>query len=83
MKNLEEEYEASLRRAFVDGRADYIILNDRRQQFLIECAAWGQQKGWLGPVEELGDSQSTEWHLRLTLEGKRHFGLPEWGGNRA
>jgi hypothetical protein len=75
-KTIEEEFEASLRRAFVDHKCDYIVLYDRRQQFLFESAAYGQEKGWLTAIEEVElDEQSTEWRLRLTPEGRQHFGL--------
>jgi hypothetical protein len=69
------EYEAALRRAFVDGRADYIIITSRREQFQIEAANFGVYKGWLRGEWETWDEQSTAWVCRLTLEGRKHFGL--------
>ena len=33
---IEEEFEASLRRAFFDNKCDYIVLYDHHQQFLWE-----------------------------------------------
>lgn len=72
------ELAEALRKAFVDNKADYIVLYDRRQQFLFESAAFGQEQGWLGVVREVEfDEQDVEWRLRLTPEGKRYFGLPE------
>ena len=71
-----EELEASLKRAFVDHEADFIILESRREQFQLESAAYGQKQGWLGPIQEVGpDEQSLVWTLRLTEKGKEHFGL--------
>jgi hypothetical protein len=73
---IEEEFEASLRRAFVDGHTDFIILESRRERFRMECAAYGQKQGWLTDYEEVGpDEQSLVWILRLTEVGKKHFGL--------
>ena len=71
----EQEWEAALRRAFVDRRADSIVLYDRRERFLLESAAYGERMGWLeGRLVEL-DEQSTEERYRLTSEGRKHFGL--------
>jgi hypothetical protein len=73
---IEEEFEASLKRAFVDHEADYIVLYDKRQRFLFESVAYGQEKGWLGSIEEHEfDEQDTEWRIRLTDAGKEHFGI--------
>jgi hypothetical protein len=71
----EQEYEASLRRAFVDRRADFIIIDDRRQRFLIDGAAYGERMGWLKFEAYDIDTQSTQWHYRLTPKGRKHFGL--------
>lgn len=73
---IEQEFEASLRRAFVDGKADYIVLYDRRQRFLWESANYGMIQGWLtdGQLLQL-DEQSSEVRFRLTPEGRKHFGL--------
>ena len=69
------EYEAALRRAFVDGRADYIVITSRREQFQIEAANFGLDLGWLRGEWDTRDEQSTAWVLRLTSEGRKHFGL--------
>lgn len=74
------EYEASLRRAFVAGRADYIIIDDRRQRFLIEGADYGLRQGWLSAQQVDIDDQSTQIRYRLTAAGREHFGL---GGHDA
>ena len=73
----EKEFEAALKRAFVFNGADYIILDGRSGKFLNDGAAYGQQMGWLGKIEERGsdEAQWTEWRLRLTDEGKKHFGI--------
>lgn len=36
-----------------------------------ECAMYGLQRGWLTETERLVDERT----LRLTDEGKKHFGL--------
>ena len=74
-ETIEQEFEASLRRAFVNGKADYVVLYSRRQLFLGESAMYGEQRGWLeGKFIEL-DEQSSEIRYRLTDKGKQHFGL--------
>lgn len=71
----ENELEASLKRAFVDNRADYIILDDRRERFLIEGAMLGVEKGWLNEEFVEIDDQYSQLRCRLTEEGRKHFGL--------
>lgn len=73
--DIEAEFEASLRRAFVGHRADYIILDDRRQCFLGESAAYGVEQGWLTEQFVELDSQSSELRFRLTDKGRVHFGM--------
>lgn len=74
-----EELEASLRRAFVDQRADFIILDSAHQKFLIESALFGFNQGWLTekvnepPPWPSQDGASIEY--RLTEAGRKHFGL--------
>ena len=72
---IEQEFEASLRRAFVDGKADYIVLYSRRHKFRYESAAYGALQGWLDEEFIEVDEQSSELHYRLTEDGKKHFGL--------
>ena len=75
-ESIEEEFEASLRRAFVDDKADYIVLYDRRERFLWESAAYGTERGWLdsGTLLSDADEQSSEMRFRLTDKGRLHFG---------
>lgn len=75
--NIESEFEASLRRAFVDGHADYIVLYDRRERFLWESVWYAQEQGWLNDGKLLSDAdeQSSEARFRLTAKGREHFGL--------
>lgn len=69
------EYEAALRRAFVDRRCDFIMIDSRRQEFQIKSANYGIEQGWIvGEWNDL-DDQSTYWTGRLTEAGKKHFGL--------
>ena len=70
-----DEYEQSLRRAFVDRRADYIVITSRRERFQIEAANYGIEQGWLSGELDDRDVQSTAWVLRLTQQGREHFGL--------
>jgi hypothetical protein len=73
--SIEQEFEASLRRAFVDHRADFIIIDDRRQRFRGESATFGEERGWLnGRLVQL-DDQTSEIRYRLTESGRAHFGL--------
>ena len=74
-KYQENELEAALLRAFVDNRADFILLDDRRERFLIESATLGVEKGWLSDEFIEIDDQYSPLRYRLTDEGKRHFGL--------
>ena len=74
-KYQENELEAALLRAFVDNRADFILLDDRRERFLIESATLGVEKGWLSEEFIEIDDQYSQLRYRLTDEGKRHFGL--------
>lgn len=73
----EQEMEEKLRNAFVVHKADYIMVNSRRQDRGMQTIAFGQEKGWLTPVQELSDDggQYTEWRVRLTTAGRKHFGL--------
>ena len=69
------EYEASLRRAFVERRADFIVITSRRERFQIEAANYGVDQGWLKGEMDTRDEQSSVWVCRLTDKGREHFGL--------
>lgn len=71
----EQEYEAALRRAFVDKRWDSIMIDSRRQEFQIKSANYGVEKGWIVGEWNDQDVQYTFWTGRLTEAGKKHFGL--------
>jgi hypothetical protein len=62
----------SLVRAFRDGNADFIRIDDKRAQFQIEAAEYGRSEGLLS-FQETGDdeSQYTAWIYRLTEDGKK------------
>lgn len=62
----------SLVRAFRDGKADFIRIDDRRMQHQIESAEYGRGAGLLS-FQEIGDdeSQYTAWIYRLTEDGKK------------
>lgn len=83
---IEEEFEASLRRAFVDGKANYLWVDSAREppylwvysareRFRIESAAYGVERGWLEAdlVEVHAHFSYVMW--TLTDFGKKHFGL--------
>jgi hypothetical protein len=69
------EKEAMLRRAFVDGRADFITIYSRREWRQVESADYGIVRGWLKSEWHDEDEQSTYMTFRLTPEGRTHFGL--------
>jgi hypothetical protein len=74
---LKSELEDSLRRAFANEEADYILVdgNTIRNEFLREGLHLAQSEGWLDNGEETGDEQYTAFKYRLTDKGKEHFGL--------
>lgn len=69
------EYESALRRAFVDKRADYIVITSRRERFQIEAVNFGIEQGWLKGEWDESDEQSSAFVCRLTDSGKQHFGI--------
>lgn len=75
----EPEWEASLRRAFVDKGMTYIGLDGWSGEFLVHAARYGRFKGWLDKGTEAGSDmeQYTELVFRLTDFGKQHFSIPE------
>lgn len=75
MKYQEDELEAALKRAFVERKADFIIVDNRFEQFLIESAILGREKGWLTEKFVEVDEQYSQYQYRLTDEGRKHFGL--------
>jgi len=65
-------YLVSLVRAFRDGKADFILIDSRRQEFQIKAAEYGLSEGLLSFEEQGSDeSQYTAWIYRLTDEGKK------------
>jgi hypothetical protein len=71
----DSEKEAMLRRAFVDHRADYIVISSRREWRQIESANYGVARGWLKSEWHEEDEQSAYVKYRLTPEGRKYFGL--------
>lgn len=67
------EYTAALWRAFIQRRADFIVLDDnpRGQKFLAANVAWAMEKGWLYCSQSEDDGQSVVSAFRLTPAGKR------------
>ena len=73
----EPEWEASLRRAFVDKKMQSVGIDGWSGKFLTHAVRYGKFKGWLGDGKEYGsdESQYTEVTFKLTEFGKQHFGL--------
>ena len=72
---IEEEFENSIRRAFVDNKADFIYFDSKRQQYLAECINYGFLKNWLDVKFVEIEEQYSRYEAKLTTEGKIHFGL--------
>lgn len=72
-----DEYEAALRRAFVDNRADFIVLDSspRGQRFRSACTAWALDAGLLYHDGTDSDGQCEVASFRLTHAGRQAFGL--------
>lgn len=69
----EEEFKASLTRAFKEKRGDFIVLdsNARGQKFLAACAAWAIDQGWLYNDRTQEDDQCSVSSFRLTEAGRK------------
>ena len=75
-QTFEQEFESRTRKAFVDNRADHIIIDSKRDKFQMSMVAYGQVKGWFDEGEyDEGDPQWPVVLYRLTPAGKAHFGL--------
>ncbi|OGZ09850.1 MAG: hypothetical protein A3D65_00465 [Candidatus Lloydbacteria bacterium RIFCSPHIGHO2_02_FULL_50_13] len=68
-----EEFKASLTRAFKNGRADFIVLDDNMngQRFLAACAVWAIDQGWLYNDNNQSDGQCRVSSFRLTKAGRK------------
>ena len=83
----QEEFDASLRRAFVDRGANYIQIDGHtlRNEFLRKTLQYGINKDWLQIGEDLdeddilgkGMGQYLAYTYRLTDEGKEYFGIKD------
>ena len=82
-----EELEMSLKRAFVDGKADFIIVDghDLRSKFKRQVLAYAEEKGFLSRGDDIdedknfgeeGIGQYLAYTYKLTDKGKEHFGIP-------
>jgi len=84
-KFTKEELEASLKRAFGDGKADYIEMDGHscRSRFLVESVDYGVNQGWIYRAKDkneddvlgAGMGQWSAMTYRLTAKGKKYFGL--------
>lgn len=70
-----EEFEESLKRAFVTYKADYVYLDSSMtgQRFRAAGVAWAVDKGWMRHDTTRDEGQSEIYTFRLTDEGKTHF----------
>ena len=72
---IEEEFEARIRKAFVEKRAHSVWIHSSLEGFQIAMASFGKEKGWLeGELLDL-DSQSSAMSFKLTEAGRKYFGL--------
>jgi hypothetical protein len=69
----ENEFKDSLRRAFIEHKADFITLdsNPHGQRFLSACTAWAIDKNYLYNDRNASDNQSRISSFRLTEEGRK------------
>lgn len=82
-KHPESELISSLRRAFVERKADFIIADGfaLRDQFLRESLQLGLNRGWLCQGKSIdedralgaGRGQYSALTYRLTTEGRKYF----------
>ncbi len=80
-----EDLEACLKRAFVDKKASYIVVDGHtlRSEFLKESVNYGVEKEWLMRGKDIdedeilgrGLGQYFAYTYRLTGEGRQYFGL--------
>jgi hypothetical protein len=71
----ETELEGSLRRAFVNHKADYVLMYRNSGQFLWDGVRLGVKNGWLEEKTVPIDDQETQVRYYLTATGKNHFGV--------
>ena len=72
-----KDLEDSLRRAFVDKKANFIRFDGHtaRNKFLSSAIQHGLDQDLLYFARETGDSQWTEHHYKLSQKGKKYFGI--------
>ena len=70
----ESEYRASLWRAFIRGKADYIMIDGRSGKFLSACTTWALDNDYLQfdqiTSNRRSDEQWTTLVYRLTDKGR-------------
>ncbi|HEB47319.1 MAG TPA: hypothetical protein ENI22_02515 [Candidatus Pacearchaeota archaeon] len=78
-KEYGNELEASIRRAFVDNRADFIVFDGHtmRNEFLRDSINYGLEQGLLRKGETIEEEQWTTIRYRLSDKGKKYFGIIE------
>jgi hypothetical protein len=88
-----KDLEDSLRRAFVDKKADFIMVDGHtlQNEFLRESVVLGLEKGLLvqgQPIDEddrlgRGLGQNYAFTYRLTEEGRKYFGISNQEGSES
>ena len=74
--SLDAEQMASLRRAFIDNRADFITIDGWTNDWLRRCASEAEGAGYLKSSEHEGD-QYTAIIYRLTKRGRAALSPPQ------
>lgn len=74
------DYILAFRRAFGNNKADYVILDSRRQEWLARSIHWGMMAGLLrfdeDKSDELSEEQYTAYAYRLTDSGREALSEP-------
>lgn len=81
----DKDLEASLKRAFADRGANFIIVDGHtmRNQFLVDGVNYGLEQGWLKPGKDIdedeilghGLGQYLAYTYVLTDKGREYFGV--------
>jgi hypothetical protein len=71
------EYKACLKRAFIEGNADYITVDGWCSMFIRQCTDWALEQGWVYFDQKTSDliseSQYTAMCYRLTDKGRQEL----------
>jgi len=85
----QKNFEASLRRAFVNRKADYLIVEayTLKREYIRECIRYGLNNGFLYRGKDITEEdvldldpaqdQYLAYTYSLSSKGKKHFGLED------